>query len=112
MRSSIIIISALFISISCMSCAAALVGGAFYKVSKTREEKRKFMSEYNQTNLERQKLGLAPLDLCTEKYNFDEKWAKDDPPCKKRVEAYEAGDKTALGTSELEKINEQEAEQE
>jgi hypothetical protein len=54
------------------------------------------MANYNNTNLERMKAGLSPLDLCTEKYNFDEGRAKDDPECKKRIEAYKAGDKNAL----------------
>jgi len=39
--------------------------------------------------------------LCTEKYYFDEGWAKEDPDCKERIEAYEAGDYSALGTQEL-----------
>lgn len=94
------------LSLYLVSCAAALVGGAFYKVSKTREQKRQFMKDFNETNLERQKLGLQPLDLCTEKYNFDEKWAKDDPECKVRVEKYEAGDKSALGNPELKSTEE------
>ena len=54
-----------------------------------------------EANLEREKAGLPMLDLCTEKYHFDEKWAKEDPECKKRIEAYEAGDKSALGNAEL-----------
>lgn len=81
----------------CNGCAAALVGGAFYHSSKTKKEKRAFMETFNDTNLKREKAGLQPLDLCTEKYNFDEGWAKDDPGCKTRVEAYEDGDKRALG---------------
>jgi len=39
--------------------------------------------------------------LCTEKYYFDEGWAKEDPNCKVRIEAYEAGDTSALGTQGL-----------
>lgn len=87
--------------ICCSSCAAALVGGAFYKSSKTKQAKKEFMDNFNKTNIEREKLGLPPLDLCSEKYQFDEGWAMDDPICKKKIEAYEAGDKNALNPSQL-----------
>ena len=30
-------------------------------------------------------MGLEPLDLCTEKYNFDKYWAMEDPNCKEVV---------------------------
>ncbi len=91
----------LFFILFCNGCAAALVGGAFYHSVKSKGEKREFMDNYNKTNIEREKAGLPPLDLCTEKYHFDEGYAKDDPPCKKRVEAHEAGDETALGQPQL-----------
>jgi len=65
----------------------------------SRATKREFMD--NKTNIEREKAGLQPLDLYTEKYHFDVGYAKNDPNCKKRVEAYEAGDTTALGNLEL-----------
>lgn len=45
-------------SMFCISCAAALVGGAFYKTSKTREQKQKLVANYNQTNLEREKVSF------------------------------------------------------
>jgi hypothetical protein len=88
--------AAVTIPVSLISSAAALVGGAFYNSNKSNEEKREFIENFNKNNIEREKAGLAPLDLCTEKYQFDEGWAKDDPQCKKRVEAYEAGDENAL----------------
>lgn len=84
-----------------IGCAAALVGGLLYKSSKSKEAKQQFMSEFNKTNLEREKAGLAPLDICTEKYYFDEGWAKEDSACKARIERYEAGDSKALGNQEL-----------
>lgn len=40
------------------------------------------MAEYNRINLEGEIVGLPPLDICTEKYYFDEGWAKDDPEWK------------------------------
>lgn len=78
-------------------CIPTLIGAAVYKSSKTRQAKEGFIEQFNQTNYEREKAGLAPLDLCTEKYGFDKKWADDDPICKERIERYEAGDKSALG---------------
>ncbi len=95
----------------CSSCAAALVGGAFYKSSKTREQKRVFLEDFHKNNIEREKAGLQALDLCTEKYQFDEDWAKEDTQCKKRIEKYEAGDTTALGTSLLNTNQKQETPQ-
>jgi hypothetical protein len=95
-----------FLLLQNTSCAAALVGGMFYKSSKSKEAKQKFMTNFQQTNLEREKAGLEPLDLCTEKYYFDEGWAKDDPDCKARVERYEAGDTKALTHQQL-KTNQQ-----
>lgn len=83
------------------SCIPTIIGAAVYKSSKTREAKEEFIGHFNQTNMEREKAGLQPLDLCTEKYNYDKKWADDDPTCKERIEKYEAGDKTALGQPQL-----------
>lgn len=94
-------IQLVFLAIFCTSCVPALIGSVAYHSVKSKGEKREFMDNYNKTNIEREKAGLPPLDLCTEKYHFDEGYAKDDPPCKKRVEAYEAGDETALGKTQL-----------
>ena len=70
-------------------CAAALVGGLLYKSAKSKEAKQKFMANLQQTNLDREKAGLQPLDMCTEKYYFDKGWADDDPVCKERIIRYE-----------------------
>ena len=59
-------------------CIPTIIGAAVYKSSKTRQAKESFIEQFNATNLEREKAGLPPLDLCTEKYNFDKKWADDD----------------------------------
>jgi len=91
-------------------CAAALVGGLLYKSSKSKQAKQEFMSNLQQTNLEREKAGLEPLDICTEKYYFDKGWADDDKPCEERIIRYEAGDTTALGTQDLKPIEETEVE--
>ncbi|MGH7799347.1 MAG: hypothetical protein ACREOW_01795 [Thermodesulfobacteriota bacterium] len=96
----------LFQSIVCsvllIGCVETLIAGSFYRSSKQKQAKQEFMENFNQTNVEREKAGLQQLDLCTEQYHFDEGWAKNDPECKKRVEAYEAGDKNALGIPQLE----------
>ena len=84
-----------------LSCAAVLVGGLLYKSSKSKEAKQKFMANLQQTNLEREKAGLEPLDICTEKYYFDKGWADDDKVCEERIIRYEAGDTKALGSAEL-----------
>jgi len=83
-------------------CIPTIIGAVAYKSSKTRQAKESFIEQFNETNLEREKAGLPPLDLCTEKYNFDKKWADDDPICAERIAKYEAGDKTALGHPTLE----------
>lgn len=78
-------------------CVPTLIGAVAYKTSKTKDAKERFIENFNQTNFEREKAGLPPLDLCTEKYHFDKNWADDDPICKERISRYEAGDKAALG---------------
>jgi len=89
------------LSISLSGCIPALIGAVAYKSSKTKEAKQKFMASYHQINIEREKQGLQPLDLCTEQYYFDKGWADDDPNCNKRIADYEAGITNALGTSKL-----------
>jgi hypothetical protein len=37
--------------------------------------------------------------MCEQKYGFDKKWAEEDPESKKRIERYEAGDKTVFSVS-------------
>lgn len=77
-------------------CAAALVGGAFYKGSKTKGQRQEFMTQLQKTNMEREYKGLKPLDWCSEAYRFDKGYADNDADCSKRIKAYEKGDKTAL----------------
>jgi len=73
---------------------AAMFGVAVYSQSK----RGQFVIEFNKINLDREKSGLEPLDLCTEKYHFNPIWAKDDPACRERIKRYEAGDESALGS--------------
>jgi len=100
-----IILSLLFVSIFLSGCIPTIIGASVYKSSKTRESKERFMAQFNQTNIEREKAGLAPLDLCTEQYHFDKKWADNDPICDERIIRYEMGDKTALGHPKLEVVD-------
>ncbi len=103
-----IILSLLFVSIFLSGCIPTIIGASVYKSSKTRESKERFMAQFNQTNIEREKAGLAPLDLCTEQYHFDKKWADNDPICDERIIRYEMGDKTALGHPKLEVVETEE----
>jgi len=93
---------ALIFSLFCSSCQSLSIEFPLYFApSQTEQARQEFIQNFQETNLEREKAGLAPLDLCTEKYNFDRSWALKDPNCKKRIKAYEAGDKNALGTPQL-----------
>jgi len=91
----------------CISTAVGIVVGTAVETQRaqTRAGKESFMTQYNQMNLENEKEGLPPLDLCTEKYHFDKKWADDDPLCEERISRFEAGDTTALGSPEMEVID-------
>ena len=79
-------------------CVPVLIGSAFYHDAKKDQTRESFMAEFRKTNVEREKNGLEPLDLCTEKYHFDQHWAKKDPTCRDRIKRYEQGDQSALGT--------------
>ena len=79
------------------SCIPAAIGPYAYSSSKNKKAKQEFMSNFNNRNAQREKDGLKPLDICTEQDHFDKDWADDDPNCKKRIDAYEAGDLEALG---------------
>lgn len=103
-----ILIGLMLVSILNSGClsAALIAAGTSIEAQKaeTRAGKERFMAQYNEMNIEREKEGLPPLDLCTEKYHFDKKWADDDAICEERIERYEAGDTNALGSPEMEII--------
>jgi hypothetical protein len=77
-------------------CAAVVAGGLIMKSSKTKGQKQEFMNRLQQTNLEREKAGLKPLDWCSEAYKFDQNWAASDPECAARIARYRKGDLMAL----------------
>ena len=64
------------------ACLPMMVGGHYYRSSTTIEAKQKFIQNYNEVNLKREKEGLKPLDICSEKRNFDPEWADEDANCK------------------------------
>ena len=99
-------ILAAMIPFVCVGCVATLIGGAVYHSSKTKGQRQEFMAEFQQTNMEREKQGLQPLDWCSEAYRFDVKYAKKDTNCAKRIKAYESGDTAALSQSTLTPVNE------
>lgn len=101
-RRVILVISAICVSGVVSGCIPTIIGAAVYKSSKTRQSKERFIEQFNETNVQRESAGLPPLDLCTEKYSFDKKWADNDPACAARIERYESGDETALGHPKLE----------
>ena len=91
----------LFCSLVLMStsCAPVVIGGIFYHDAQSRKTRQRFIYNFQSVNLEREKNGLQPLDLCYEKYQFDRSWAMKDPGCRDRIKRYEAGDKGAFDAS-------------
>tara|TARA_B100001964_G_scaffold213592_1_gene250583 strand:- start:287 stop:580 length:294 start_codon:yes stop_codon:yes gene_type:complete len=88
---AVVLLFAFFIQ----GCAAALVGGLFYSSSKSKEQKRAFLVEFNKNNTERESKGLKPLDLCEAKVAFDTKWAFENKECEERFK-----DKVKKSTNE------------
>jgi hypothetical protein len=61
------------------------VGGLFYHDSKTRDQRKEFVQDFNKNNIEREKAGLSKLDWCDELYKFDQSWYGEDQRCAKRA---------------------------
>ncbi len=87
---------ALLLLLTAPACVPVLVGGLILKSSKSNAQKREFITQLQSTNMERERQGLKPLDVCSEKYKFDQGWATEDPVCLERVKRYQAGDQNAL----------------
>ena len=87
----------LFFTLYCFNCLPVAVGGLILKSSKTKQQKQEFLTQFHKTNLEREKAGLLPLDLCIAKYQFDEGWATKDAGCKKKIGAYIRGEIDVYG---------------
>lgn len=87
MKNTGLVVALIIIATAMSACVpAAIATYAYHDVGQT-DARQKFMAEYNKNNIEREKAGLQPLDLCTEKRHFDEDWANDDPACKKENKA-------------------------
>ena len=65
-------------------------------VSVEKDKRLLFRERFDVTNAARQRGGLPPFDLCSEKYWFDRAWAYKDEACAPRYHRYENGDSTAL----------------
>lgn len=104
MRSILIIIISLYLS----GCAEPLIDPCCietwiysYKESTNNEERIEFMNRFNELNSRRKEKGIYPLDICTEKYHFDRKWAQQDVECAARIADYESGNVYAIGNSQI-----------
>ena len=60
---------------------------------------RDFLALLEHTNRERQRVGLRPLDTCSEKFKFDPAWAAEDRACRDRIRRFRAGDRSAIDTN-------------
>jgi hypothetical protein len=68
-------------------CAVAVVGGGAagayaYDQKGKRDSRQKYFEEFNKTNIEREKNGLQPLEICAYKRSIDKDWAAEDSSCK------------------------------
>lgn len=90
------IILGLYLTGCCPVLAGSVAGGAFYKSTKTKTQKKEFTESFREINMERESRGLKPLDWCSECYKFDPGWARQQKPCIEKIERYEEGDKSAL----------------
>ena len=78
------LITALFIALSCSSlsgCAAVAIGAYVYSDTEDDKLKQAFLKEFDAKNFEREKAGLAPLNLCDALKRRDKSWYADDPVC-------------------------------
>lgn len=93
----------LFVTLYCLNCLPVAVGGLILKGSKTKGQRQQFLGTIHQTNLEREKAGLIPLDVCIAKYNFDQNWALKDAGCTTRINAYIRGEIDEYGQKVVKK---------
>ncbi len=75
------ILPVLLLPMALSGCAAVLVGGLIYHDSKTRDQRLAFTQDFRKQNLEREKVGLPPLNWCEEVYKFDKSWYREDATC-------------------------------
>ena len=63
-------------------CAAVAVGAYAFDKGGKRDSRQRYFEEFNKTNIEREKNGLKPLELCAYKKSVDKEWAEEDANCK------------------------------
>lgn len=78
------------------SCVPVMVGGLIAKSASSDSSKREFTNNFQRVNMERERAGLRALDWCSEQYKFDAGWAANEPECRRRIQRYQAGDRSAL----------------
>jgi len=93
----------LFFTLYFLNCLPVAVGGLILKSSSTKKQKRVFLENFYENNLEREKAGLSSLDLCIAKYRFDKGWANKDNTCTKRIAAYIRGEIDEYGQKIIKK---------
>ena len=62
-------------------CAAVAVGGYVYSNTEDEKNKQEFLKEFDAQNLEREKAGLEPKDLCEALKRRNVDWWEDDKVC-------------------------------
>lgn len=77
----------IILSILLSGCIPVLVGGLMMQSSKSDTDKKEFLTELNRVNIEREKAGLKPLDICIEVYHFDPGWAEEMADCKEKIDS-------------------------
>jgi hypothetical protein len=86
LRSSVFALLFLSLLIGMTGCIPAIIGAVAYSGAQSDATKQKFLDDFNKTNLEREKVGLKPIDYCVELRRFDAKMAEQDWECKKQTE--------------------------
>ena len=64
--------------------------------SRDYHSRRKFRQDLQRASAERIKQGLSPLDLCSQSYWKNRRWAMKVDDCEERVRRWESGDSSAL----------------
>ncbi len=67
------------------ACVPVIIGAAVAGHSSSNKTKQKWTADFNQTNIDRQKQHLPPLDYCEELLKFNKSWAKDNKECKEQL---------------------------
>ena len=103
MKRAITSLLILCFTLFCLNCLPVAVGGLILKSSSTKKQQRVFLENFYETNLEREKAGLLPLDLCIAKYRFDKGWANKDKTCTRIIAAFMRGEIDEFGQKVVKK---------